>query len=191
MRAKAFIAGLFVCALACTHATDVRVDAASLTSEGGATYGTARIEGERGPSDRQGRPATPKVTADFKGPPPTNDWWSSLIWSFDGDPYSRPMFPHPLAVRADASGLGVGYPTEPAVESRGYRFPYAADLHLGVAGLHAPDARVAAASDWAVTARWADGAHKMDATFGHGLPFVYVRASDGASATARQAACAN
>ena len=144
---------------------------------GSAVVSTELLPGERGPSDCRGQPARPKVTADFKGPPSTNEWWSSLIWQFDDDPYSRPMFPHPLAVKADAGGLAIGYPTEPALGDRDYRFPYASDVHLSVAGLHAPDARVKAYSDWAVTAAWTDGGRSLVTTMGHGLPFVYARAS--------------
>jgi endoglucanase Acf2 len=89
------------------------------------------------------------------------------------------MYPHPLAVKAEATGLGVGYPSEPVITPRAYRFPYAADLHLSTTGLRAPDARVRSWSDWAVTAAWSDGAHELAATFGHGLPFVYLRTGRG------------
>ena len=154
---------------------DVRFNPSAVQGEAGARYSTELLEGEHGPSDRAGRPASPKVTSDFRGPPPTNDWWSSLLWPYDGNPYSRPMFPHPLAVRAAADGLGVGYPSEPKMVGRAYRFPYAEDLVISCTGLHAPDARVRSSSDWAVTAAWVDGPRHLDATFGHGLPFVYAR----------------
>ena len=98
---------------------------------GRALFDRAPRRGARAERSRRGSPAVPKVTPDFHGPPPTNDWWSSLIWAFDGNPYSRPMFPHPLAVQAAADGLGVGYPTEAKIAARAYRFPYAEDLrHL-------------------------------------------------------------
>ena len=121
-RAGVAVAGLAMLA-ACTHRGDVRIGPEALRTEGGATYSTRLLEGEKGPSDRKGNPAQPKVTSDFKGAPPTNEWWSSIIWNFDGDPYSRTMFPHPLAMRGDAEGLGVSYPKEPSVEARGFKFP--------------------------------------------------------------------
>ena len=166
----------------CTRAGNVHFDPGALHAEGGARYSTELLEGERGPSDRAGHPAVPKVTADFRGVPPTNDWWSSLLWAFDGNPYSRPMFPHPLALQAAADGLGVGYPNEPEITPRAYRFPYAEDIRVSMTGLHAPDARVRSSSDWAVTALWTDGARHLEATFGHGLPFVYLRTSEGGEA---------
>jgi endoglucanase Acf2 len=164
---------------ACTHTGTVTIDPHALRAEGTARYSTVLLDGEHGPSDRKGRPATPKVTADFRGLPSSNEWWSSLLWAFDDDPYSRPMYPHPLAVKAEAGGLGVGYPTDPVVEARSYRFPYASDLHLSTSGLRARDARVQSWSDWTVTAAWRDETHELSGTFGHGLPFVYLRTGRG------------
>jgi endoglucanase Acf2 len=165
---------------ACAHTTDLpAADAAHTRSEGQGRYTTDLLPGEKGPSNRAGAPAEPKVTRDFKGPPSSNDWWSSLIWQYDGDAHSRAMFPHPLALKADAAGLGVSYPTEAVVGSREYRFPYARDLRLSVASLDAPETRVESWSDWAVTAAWTDGARRLEATFGHGLPFVYAHVRGG------------
>jgi endoglucanase Acf2 len=137
-------------------------------------------DGEKGPADKQGAPVRPKVGPDWQGPPPTNDWWSSLIWQYDaGRPYGQPLFAHPLALQAEAAGLGVGYPTTPTIEPRSYMFPFARDLLVGVDGLAARDARAAAASDWVVTALVADDSRRLRATFGHGLPFVYCDGQGG------------
>jgi len=173
--------GFVTCVLlaACSHDGRAPVDPSMLRAAGEGRFATARLPGEHGPEDRGGRPAIPKVSASFKGPPSTNDWWSSLIWAFDGDTYSRPMFPHPLAAKAEPSGLAIGYPTDAVADTRGYRFPYASDLRISTTGLNAPDARVSSYSDWAVTATWADDARTLEATLGHGLPFVYARVHGG------------
>jgi endoglucanase Acf2 len=168
-------------AAACSHGDRFVVSPGAFHDAGEAHYTTALLPGEKPPSNRNGDPAVPKVTPDFKGSPSSNDWWSSLIWDFDKNPYSRPMFPHPLALQADGHGLDVGYPTKIVADARAYRFPYASDFRVSVAGLHAPDARVSSWSDWAVSARWTDGAHTLDATFGHGMPFVYAQAKGGAA----------
>jgi hypothetical protein len=55
-------------------------------------------------------------------------------------------------LQAEAGGLGVAYPTAAKIEPRSYFFPYARDLLVGLEGLAAPQARVARASDWVVTA---------------------------------------
>jgi endoglucanase Acf2 len=163
----------------CVHEADVKVDARAIHVEGAGSYTTELLPGERGPSNRQGAAVKPKTTGEFRGPPSSNDWWSSLIWQFDGDAHSRPRFPHPLAMKAEAEGLSIGYPTQPVIAPRDYRFPYARDLRIGVASLHAPDTRVESWSDWAVTAAWIDGERALRATFGHGLPFVYARTAGG------------
>ena len=164
---------------ACSHETNTPFDANALHAQGEGRYSTELLAGERGPSNRQKGIAKPKVTSRFQGPPSTNDWWSSLIWDFDGIPYSRAMYPHPLAVRADAEGLGVSYPSEAITGPREYRFPYSRDLRIGINGLKAPDTRVDSWSDWAVTAAWQDGARTLRTTIGHGLPFVYAHVEGG------------
>jgi len=47
---------------------------------------------------------------------------------------------------------------------------------------------MAAHGDWSVTARWQDGSRSLDATFGHGLPFVYFRKNGTGDALVRFAA---
>jgi endoglucanase Acf2 len=119
-------------------------------------------------------PVKPKVTADFEGPPTSNDWWSSLIWQFKkDDPYSQPMFPHPFTLKARGDGLAVGYSSKAVIDGRDYWYPYDRDLVVGLDGLESPDTRVAAYSDWAVTADWRTGESRLRATFGHGMPFIY------------------
>jgi len=164
-------------------------DPAISTQAGAGYYVTKIVDGETPPANDRGKPVTPKVTADFTGPPTSNDWWSSLIWQFDrggkANPYSEVMFADPLAMQAEAAGLAIAYPTEVDVDRAGYRYRFAPDLLVGADGLAAPDARVARYSDWTVTASWStggDGAAALRATFGHGLPFVYVESTGGRAA---------
>ncbi|HLK89447.1 MAG TPA: glycosyl hydrolase [Polyangia bacterium] len=165
---------LALLALSCAASPPV-VPPGARAAAGPGFYATQRLPGEQPPRGPGGRPALPKVTADFAQMPVTHDWWSSLIWQGAGDPYSAPMFPHPLSARAVAGGLELGYPTVPRVEERSYFYPHQADLTVGVAGLAAPDTRVAGYGDFSVTAAWDDGRdHALRLTFGHGLPFVYA-----------------
>jgi endoglucanase Acf2 len=163
-------------------------DPATSVAAGAGFYATRILDGETPTASERGLAVAPKVTADFTGPPTSNDWWSSLIWQFDrggaANPYSEPMFPHPLAMQAEAGGLAIAYPTEVEVDRRGYRHPFTPDLLVGAEGLAAPDARVARYSDWTVTAAWDDGAGAgpLRATFGHGLPAVYVESTGGRAA---------
>ncbi|MGW6917528.1 glycosyl hydrolase [Kitasatospora sp. NPDC054939] len=148
-------------------------------------YSTTRPAGTVGPSDTNGTPLTPKVTARAAGrAAPTNDWWSSLIYQrYPGNPYSENLYAHPLTFKAQSGGLEVGHPTAPTVtpEGRQYDYTHTRDLTLGVAGLASPDTKVDDWSDWTVTPSWSDGARSLRATIGHGLPYVYAHATGGAA----------
>lgn len=164
--------------LTAAHANPVPVGAGS--------YTTTLPAGQKGPSNRHGVPAVPKVTPDFTGTVTTNKWWSSLIWQFDPDdqpnPWSQPMFPHPMAVQAFSNGLGLSAKSTPVVSNE-YHHPYLAeDLRVGLAGLNAPDTRVARYSDWSVTARWT-GASTLEATITKGSPYVYFTRNGNAAAS--------
>lgn len=126
-----------------------------------------------GPSDFNNNPVSPRVTANFQGPIPTNDWWSSLIWPFyPGNQFGENLFAHPLAFKAQADGLGISYPTRLQSDAVNYNYFFQEDLRVGSPGLSAPDVKVAGHSDWTVTADWGPA---FQATIGHGLPFAYFK----------------
>lgn len=110
-----------------------------------------------GPSLFEGGSVAPKITENISGPVPTNDWWSSLVFQrFANNPYSEVMHAHPLAMKAEAEGLGVAYPKDVVIIDgnpiREYKHIYTPDFTLGVVGLDAPDAKLDAYSDWTVSA---------------------------------------
>ncbi|MEU3729220.1 glycosyl hydrolase [Streptomyces sp. NPDC033538] len=157
--------------------------AAATVPVGAGSYSDTRPPGVTGPTTNTGAPVTPKVTQAAKGRPvPTNDWWSSLAFQRYGDnPYSTPMYGHPLTYQAVSGGLEVGYPTSPAVvgDGRQYEYAHKRDLTLGLSGLNSPDTKADAWSDWTVTPYWSDGTRTLRTTIGHGMPFVYAQGSGG------------
>ncbi|MFI1313978.1 glycosyl hydrolase [Streptomyces albidoflavus] len=150
---------------------------------GAGSYSDTRPPGTTGPTTNTGAPVTPKVTEAAKDKPvPTNDWWSSLAFQrYDDNPYSTPMYGHPLTYQAVSGGLEVGYPTSPTVvgEGRQYEYAHKADLTLGLSGLNSPDAKADDWSDWTVTPYWSDGDRTLRTTIGHGMPFVYAEGEGG------------
>ncbi len=126
-----------------------------------------------GPSDSNGNPVSPRVTPSFSGPIPTNDWWTSLLWPYYGN-FGEALYAHPLAFKAFPDGLALSYPDQPQVTSDGvnYFYPFREELRVGTTGLAAGEVKVAAASDWTVTADWGPS---LQATIGHGLPFAYFK----------------
>lgn len=154
---------------------------AQIVPVGGGSYTTALPAGGAAPSNENGVAVTPRVSAGVTGPAPTNDWWSSLIFPRgSGNLYGNVLAVQPLNLEAAASGLGVGTGTIVPTPSFYYAYGFQEDLRVRPAGLSAPAIQVAGYGDWTVTARWDDGVRRLDATFGHGLPFVYFTGSGGA-----------
>jgi len=106
---------------------------------------------------------------------PTNQWWSSVLWM----PLSEAQYPHPLAVRAEKSGLRVFYPgahisasAKSIMASMGGGRD---DLTLTHSAEEAfAEARVHGFSDWFVTVRFGSQERGMDVSYGHGSPLVYA-----------------
>ena len=113
-------------------------------------------------------------TDNLKGPIPTNDWWSSILW----EKFSSNIFPHPLALNFDESGLRVFYPgakkfaTEKSVIAG---MPiHSQDLTIG-ADSENPFTETLAHnySDWFVTSQLGNEKKHLRFTYGHGSPFIY------------------
>lgn len=151
---------------------------AQVVTLGSGTYSLTKPGGATGPSTDAGAPVLPLVTPDWTGPVPTNEWYSSLVFDRANDvlsPWSRPMYAHPLVFQARPDGLELRYPTDVSTFSNFYYHGTSWDIRLAVDGLSAPDARLARASDFTATAAWTDGTRSLEATMGHGLPFVYFQ----------------
>jgi endoglucanase Acf2 len=159
----------------------VRADEVQPVGQG--SYLTAIPAGSLGPSDTNGAAVAPRVTTDFTGPPPTNTWWSSLIWErHPGNTYGQPVHAHPLSLQAAPEGLYLGHVTNPNGWDRGYEYSFSggtAALTLGVEGMTSPDVRVAGAGDWTLEAAWDDGVRSMRAIIGRGLPYVLAESAGG------------
>ncbi|MEU2970636.1 glycosyl hydrolase [Nocardiopsis alba] len=162
-------------------------DAAPVSAEGSTEvpvgsggYTTVLPEGRSGPSDLDGAPVSPKVTDDFEGPAPTNEWWSSLIFQrYSDNPYGENLFAHPLNFLPHSGGLDMGHSDTPTLVGDDLKYEYtaASDLTLGVTGLDSPDTRTADHGDWTVTAHWEGGGPTLRVTLGQGLPFAYAETS--------------
>jgi len=148
---------------------------------GSGSYSTVLPPKAVGPSTFAGTAAIPKVSATFNQPVQTNDYWSSLIFPFYGSQFSNSLYVHPLVVKAEATGLGIGYTKDPVYAAADYLYPYQQQLQIGVEGLTATQTLVDSYSDWAVTSSWTNGGKKLIATTGHGLPFVYFTVTGGAA----------
>ncbi len=146
---------------------------------GKGSYETILPSGEVGPQTFSGANAVPKISASFQKPVQTNDYWSSLIFPFFGNPHSNNIYAHPLNYKAVNNGLELGHTKNPVFAAQDYLFPFSKQLTVGVAGLNASKTETDDYGDWTVTALWDDGTQEMKATFGHGIPYAFFTISGG------------
>ncbi|OUX00594.1 MAG: hypothetical protein CBD91_06405, partial [Phycisphaeraceae bacterium TMED231] len=154
-----------------------------IVEHGAASWYASVPEGRGVPCDNTGAPVVPNVTADFEGHASTADWCSSIFWErYPGNPYGNPMFPLPLALQASPDGLLLGRPPEATNTAFAFATPFGYDnapMRITTGGLTGGDFAVAAVGDWTVTPRWSGGGRTLEATFGHGMPFVYAKSDGG------------
>lgn len=142
--------------------------ASPIVSLGEASYTTERPVGAKGPS------AVFHRGANLRGKVPSNDWWSSLLWSSN----TFAHFPHPLAVKVESSGLRIAYPGANITANKAAIFggmPGGAnDFIIGhSAAMNFKSFEVNAASDWFVTLQFRDNDSALRLSYGHGSPFVF------------------
>ncbi|NNF03119.1 MAG: hypothetical protein HKN17_01525, partial [Rhodothermales bacterium] len=73
-------------------------------SVGLGSYRTSVPPGEVGPQDFQQQAVQPKVSSGFALPVQSNDYWSSLLYPFFGNPHSTVLYAHPINAQASAEG---------------------------------------------------------------------------------------
>lgn len=168
---------------------DNTISYAQSVSVGAGSYSTTLPSGAIGPKLANGQDAFPKITADFSQPIQTNDFWSSLIFPFFNDPHSSPIYAHPLNVKAVNNGLQIGYTPNHTLAGSDHLYSFSQQLTVGVNGLFTSETETKSYGDWTVTALWKDSDQSMEATFGHGLPYVFFKIEGGnALITAQQTA---
>jgi endo-1,3(4)-beta-glucanase len=118
-------------------------------------------------TDEAGRNGYPSGVPQVIGPaaikpPPTNDWWSSII----KNNHSSNIFNYPMALKTIDAGLVLSYIPWGVYDDQ-------EPIIVGVEGLNADKANVYDFSDWTVTMEWSNNNHSFKATSGMGMPFVY------------------
>src|SRR6056297_1318893 len=152
---------------------------AQVQSVGQGSYSTSLPPGAIGPQRQDGSQASPKISASFSQPVQTNDFWSSLIYPFFGDPHSAVMYAHPIKAKATNGGLQIGYTSDHVFAGSDYLYPFTHQLTVGVDGLNASQTLTESYGDWTVTAEWESSSVSMSATLGHGLPYIYFKIDGG------------
>ncbi|MAJ45994.1 MAG: hypothetical protein CBC35_01685 [Planctomycetes bacterium TMED75] len=147
------------------------------TLEAGAgTYHSDVPEGRERPSNSSGQPVSPRLSGEFEGPVPTNDWSSSIAFPrYAGNAHGEPMFPWPFSVQSSDDGVLLNA-SPPLIPGNGGYFAYfnsaEPDLVVGMSQFNAVETRLAAAGDWSITAELTDGVRQLRCTLVRGLPFA-------------------
>ena len=140
---------------------------------GSGSYTTTLPGGTTPPHNQNGQTVYPAVTGNVTAPIPTTDWWTSLVYKNNpGNQFSETLAAHPMMLKCEAEGLGIGTTPDPAWNP-GYVYSYTEDIVVGVLGMSSSNTFLDGYGDWTVTAKWENGGNSLLATFGHGLPFTY------------------
>lgn len=174
---------LLVATVACPSAVEAADGAdGTLVKVGAGSYTLAVPEGLNRPPREAwvGGPA-------WDRPRPTNRWWSSLLWQR----FSESQYPHPLAVKAESTGLRVHDPGPSIHATDAAIFGFMPqdrmeDLVIGVTtdadGWEPHVFERAGATplgDWFVRADFSGGGPELAVTYGPGSPLVWTEAVGG------------
>ena len=153
--------------------------AAAVAARAGETAGEVVRAGAGGylsvrPKTCRPLPAEIYRTPALKGPVPTNQWWSSLVWL----PFSQPLYAHPPAVTCTPEGLNVSFPGARLRADRSAIFAFVGPKDADLVLSHSADPTFARAdldgvSDWFISVSMRSGGAAMRASFGHGSPYIY------------------
>ncbi len=133
------------------------------------------------------KPIYPAVTERFRASGKrvtTNQFWSSIIFKFNGGSHSNRMYPGPLSVNCNRDGIYLNNQRTIFVNNRIPSGDYTTanmkvdispvtPLKIGILSVDADSTLVDDYGDWHVKAAWKKDSIIMSATFGRGSPFVY------------------
>lgn len=110
---------------------------------------------------------------------PTNQWYSSLIFS----PTPEAIYAQPLSVKPTPAGLELALPHKEVVPtSRGdteIHYPHRDPLVIAPVAFAPGAGRLAKAGDWSIDIDQSNGADRFVETVAHGSPFVTMHVSRG------------
>ena len=125
-------------------------------------------------------PSAPyRTEAMLKQAAPTNQWYSSLIFSAQPEA----LFAHPNTYKTTAAGFEMALATKQVVPTERLdaeiHYTHREPLIFSPVAFTAGPATLAKASDWAIDIAIAQGADQMLVTIAHASPYAYFRLSKG------------
>ncbi|MEY4979403.1 MAG: hypothetical protein RLZZ352_1673 [Pseudomonadota bacterium] len=131
------------------------------------------------PTDRPAPPTLPREGEALRRAVPTNQWYSSLVFS----PQPQPLYAQPLTGRATLQGFELSLPRKQVVpterKDNEIHYPHRAALTVRPADFALTPARLAQFSDWAIDIAMGSDAARFDLTMAHGSPYVWGHIGQG------------
>jgi endoglucanase Acf2 len=130
--------------------------------------------------DDKSPPAAPHRTeAMLKRAAPTNQWYSTLIFSATPEP----IYAQPITVRTTAKGLEFSLPAREVIaterQDTEIHYVHKNPLLIAPTAFEPGSAKLAGASDWAIDISMANGGDDLRSTVAHGSPYAYLRLTRG------------
>ncbi|MEJ7138372.1 glycosyl hydrolase [Amphibiibacter pelophylacis] len=141
--------------------------------------GAARLLLQPRSGDRAAPVAQGREGAMLKQAVPTNQWYSSLMFSAE----PMPLYAQPLSGRATVAGFEMALPVKKVVPSERkdneIHYPHRAAITVKPADFALKPVRLSRVSDWAIDIALGQDAQRFDLTMAHGSPYVWGQISQG------------
>ena len=155
---------------------------------GKGSYTKTLPSGQTSATDQNGNPILPNVAGNFTKlewfpsfvPVTTNDFWSNVLFRYAPNEPAY-VFAHPFELKIDPSGVVLSYADNSirsgVTNNDNYAYIAEGQLKIGLSGIDKSTFKATDYSDWTATTTWTTESTSLEATFGHGLPFVYFKSS--------------
>ena len=155
---------------------------------GEGSYTIQLPSGQSSASNKYGERVLPNVGGNFNKlhfmpgyvPVTTNNFWSNLIFRYAPDEPSY-IHAHPLQLKAEKNGLTLGYANSSSNLLTGsnfiddYTYFTEGELKVSLLDVVSSNFKVVNYTDWTATSSWTTDSTNLEATFGHGLPYVFFK----------------
>ena len=131
------------------------------------------------PRSADGAALLPKLAEGFNQAVPSNDWWSSVVFPAFGDPFSAPLYAHPLTVQLNAKGLSIGS----QVDQQAFRTssttwesitPFHHQLQVQILRDESDGFELIRYGDWSFTGGWRQNEGDPELTLAQASPIAWI-----------------
>ncbi len=141
--------------------------------------GSARLWLSPKGGDRSPPPASGREGKMLQQAAPTNQWYSSLLFSKE----AQPLYAQPLTGRAAPGGFEMALPLKQVVpterKDNEIQYPHRAAITVRPTHFEPVLGRLSRVGDWSIDIAMGPGPQRFDLTMAHGSPYVWGKLSEG------------